>query len=55
MFALNRLNAYTFIEAFGQRPRKKPTPVHEALARIWISTLYGQEFVATCSSNLVRK
>ncbi len=55
IFALNRLDASTFIEAFGQRPRKKPKPVHEALARIWISTLYGQEFVATRSSKLVRK
>jgi AcrR family transcriptional regulator len=55
IFGLNRLDAYTFIEAFGQRPRRKPKPVHEALARIWISTLYGQEFVATRSSKLVRK
>jgi AcrR family transcriptional regulator len=55
MFALNRLDAYTFIEAFGQHPRKKTKPIHEALARVWISTLYGQEFVATGSSTLVRK
>lgn len=55
IFALNRLDAYTFIEAFGQHPRREPKPVHEALARIWISTLYGQEFVATRASNLVRK
>ena len=55
IFALIRLNASTFIEAFGQRPRRKPKPVHEALARIWISTLYGQEFVAARASNLIRK
>jgi len=54
-FALNRLNAYTFIDAFGQRPRSKPKPVQDALARIWISTLYGAEWVEKDSSSLVRK
>ena len=53
--ALNRLDAYALIDAFGQRPRKNPKPVHEALSRIWISTLYGNEYLATGSSNLVRK
>ena len=53
-FALNRLDAYTLIEAFGQRPRRQPEPVREALARIWISTLYGNEWVGKGSSNLVR-
>jgi len=53
-FALNRLNAYTFIEAFGQRPRKPPKPIQEALGRIWISTLYGTEWSEKDSSSLVR-
>lgn len=52
--ALNRLDAYTLIEAFGQRPRGKQEPVREALARIWISTLYGSEWLEKKSSNLVR-
>ena len=52
--ALNRLDAYTIIEAFGQRPRRQPEPVREALARIWISTLYGSEWLGSESSNLVR-
>ena len=52
--ALNRLDAYTIIEAFGQRPRKQPEPVRKALARIWISTLYGSEWLGSGSSNLVR-
>jgi AcrR family transcriptional regulator len=51
---LNRLDAYTLIEAFGQRPRSKPEPVLEALSRIWISTLYGSEWLESGSSNLVR-
>jgi AcrR family transcriptional regulator len=52
--ALNRLNIYSYIQAFGQRPRSKPEPVREALTRIWISTLYGSEFVGKESSNLLR-
>ena len=40
-FALNRLNAYTLIQAFGRHPRQDPDPVREALMRIWVSTLYG--------------
>ena len=52
--ALNHLDAYTLIEAFGRHPRSKQEPVREALARIWVSTLYGSEFVTSGSSNLVR-
>jgi len=54
-FALNRLNAYTLLQAFGQHPRKQPEPVREALVRIWISTLYGSEWFGNESSDLVRK
>ena len=53
-FAINRLDAYTLLQAFGQHPRKQPEPVREALARIWISTLYGAEWVEKQSSDLVR-
>jgi len=52
--ALNRLDVYTLIEAFGQDPRSQPEPVHEALSRIWISTLYGSEWLGDGSSDLVR-
>jgi AcrR family transcriptional regulator len=55
IFALNRVNAYTFIDAFGQRPRKQPKPIQKALARIWISTLYGAEYYEKGTSNLIRK
>ena len=54
MFALNRLNAYTLISAFGQHPRKEPEPIREALTRIWVSSLYGAEYIGTGSSTLVR-
>lgn len=53
--ALNRLDAYTLIEAFGQHPRREPEPVREALSQIWVSTLYGSEWLGNKSSNLVRK
>ena len=52
--ALNRLDAHTLLEAFGRRPRSRPEPVREALTRIWISTLYGVEWVVGESSRLVR-
>ena len=52
--ALNHLDAYTLIDAFGRRPRRQREPVREALARIWISTLYGTEWVGCGSSSLVR-
>ena len=53
-FALNRLDAYTLVQAFGQRPRKRPKPVREALARVWVSTLYGAKWLDEGTSTLVR-
>ena len=52
--ALNRLDAYTLIQAFGQQPRREPEAVREALARVWISTLYGAKWLSKGSSTLVR-
>ena len=54
-FALNRLNAYTLLQAFGRHPREQPGPVRDALTRIWISTLYGAEWLEKKSSDLVRE
>jgi AcrR family transcriptional regulator len=52
--ALNRVDAYTFIGAFGQRPRSRPEQVLEGNARVWISTLYGPQWVASRASTLYR-
>ena len=52
--ALNRLDAHTLIEAFGQHPRREPDAVRVALTRIWTSTLYGHEWIEKDSSTLVR-
>ena len=53
-FALNRLNAYTLLQAFGRHPRMQPGSVREALTRVWVSTLYGAERIGKESSDLVR-
>ena len=53
--ALNRLNASTLIQAFGQHPRSQPGPVLQALTRIWASTLYGVGRPDKESSTLVRR
>ena len=52
--ALNHLDAYTLIQAFGRRPRSKPEPVRQTLVRIWVSTLYGSDYLEKDSSALVR-
>jgi AcrR family transcriptional regulator len=52
--ALTRLDAYTILEAFGQHPRKQPEPVLDALSRIRIATLYGNEWLGKESSSLIR-
>jgi AcrR family transcriptional regulator len=45
--ALNRMDVGALIHHFGRRPRSNPQPVYQSIARIWISTIYGQEGLAT--------
>jgi AcrR family transcriptional regulator len=52
---LVRLDAYMFIQAFGQKPRSRPGPVLDANTRVWISTLYGERWADSHKSTLVRK
>jgi AcrR family transcriptional regulator len=52
--SLTRLNAYTLLDAFGQRPRQRKAPARQALARVWISTLYGSEWTEKETSTLER-
>ena len=52
--ALNRVDASMYVRAFGQRPRSRPEPVLDAIARIWISTLYGQQWATSRTSGLYR-
>ena len=53
-FSLTRVNAYTLLDAFGERPRQQKAPVQQALARVWISTLYGSEWIERGASTLER-
>jgi AcrR family transcriptional regulator len=53
--ALNRLDAALYFRAFGHRPRRRPEPVTDAIIRVWISTLYGQRWVAGRTSTLHRQ
>jgi len=53
--ALNRVDAALYTRAFGQRPRSRPAPVLDAIARVWISTLYGQRWAKSRTSTLNRK
>jgi AcrR family transcriptional regulator len=53
--ALNRVDASLYVRAFGQRPRGRPGPVLDAIARVWISTLYGQQWATSRTSTLFRK
>jgi AcrR family transcriptional regulator len=41
--ALNQLDAAYLIHSFGRRPQTDPQEVTQALASIWISTVYGRE------------
>ena len=43
--ALNRMNVGTLIQHFGRRPRSRPKPVYLSIARVWISSIYGQQAV----------
>lgn len=53
--ALNRVDAAMYVWAFGNRPRRKPKPVVDAITRVWISTLYGQQWATSRVSTLYRK
>jgi AcrR family transcriptional regulator len=50
-----RMDAYAFVHAFGQHPRQDPEPIRQAVIRLWISTLYGPEWVESGQSDLRRE
>jgi hypothetical protein len=53
--ALNQVDASIYVRAFGQRPRSRPGPVLDAISRLWISSLYGERWVANRMSTLYRE
>ena len=52
--ALNRVNAAMYVRKFGHRPRSQPQPVIDAITRLWISALYGQQWATSHTSTLIR-
>jgi AcrR family transcriptional regulator len=48
--ALNRMDAYLTIHHFGRRPRGNRESVLDAVLRVWVSTLYGDEALTSCFS-----
>ena len=53
--ALNRVDAAMYVRKFGHRPRSRPEPVVDAITRVWISTLYGDQWATGRTSTLVRE
>ena len=53
--ALNRVDAAIYARGFGHRPRSRPGPILDSIARVWISTLYGQQWATGRTSTLYRK
>lgn len=44
--ALNRMDIGILIHHFGRNPRSELQPVYQAIARIWLNTIYGKETLA---------
>jgi AcrR family transcriptional regulator len=53
--ALNRVDAAMYVRSFGSRPRSRPEPAQDAITRVWISTLYGQQWATSRTSTLYRE
>ena len=52
---LNHADAALYIRAFGSKPRRQRGQVLRAIARVWISTLYGRRWVENRASTLYRE
>jgi AcrR family transcriptional regulator len=46
--ALNRMNADLVRHHFGRRPRSNQRSVRDAIIRVWVATLYGDNALKTC-------
>ena len=53
--ALNRTSVAIYIQLFGQRPRRQWQAALDTVSRVWISTLYGQQWVKGHKSTLYRR
>ena len=48
--ALNNMNAELVRQHFGRRPRSNQKSVRDAIIRIWVATLYGDNALKNCFS-----
>ena len=48
--ALNNMNAELVRQHFGRRPRSNQKSVREAIIRVWVATLYGDNALKNCFS-----
>ena len=48
--ALNRMDSEMVSHHFGRRPRGSQTAVRDAIIRVWVATLYGDNALKTCFS-----
>ena len=49
--ALNRMDAFTFIHAFGWHPRQPEAGVRDGITHIWLSTLYARALAGAGETN----
>ena len=52
--ALNRMDAFTCVWAFGKHPRKEVNPITDVFVHVWVSSLYGNEHLYSEKSLLER-
>lgn len=52
--ALNHADVALYVRSFGEKPRRPAGPVLDAITRLWISTIYGKQWVEHRSSTLYR-
>jgi len=48
--ALNRMDSEMVSHHFGRRPRGSQAAVRDAIIRVWVATLYGDNALKTCFS-----
>ena len=48
--ALNRMNSEMVSHHFGRRPRGSQKAVRDAIIRVWVATLYGDNALKNCFS-----
>lgn len=53
--SLNQSNKALYVRAFGKRPRRQLGQLLQVILRVWISSIYGENWVTRRASTLHRK